>query len=137
MPDSQPGDCDLLLSGGAVVTVDDDRRVLEPGAVAIAGDRIVAVGTPDELAGMRAARTVDCRGAAVLPGLIDCHNHLFQGLARGLGEGMGGWPWLAEFMWPYAGAITLEETRAAAFLGAVEAVRAGTTAILDHQYGRT
>jgi 5-methylthioadenosine/S-adenosylhomocysteine deaminase len=127
--------CDLLLTGGAVVTVDDDRRVIDPGAVAISDDRIVAVGTSDELADLAAARTIDCSGKAILPGLIDCHNHLFQTLARGLGEALGGWRWLAEFMWPYAGAITSEDTRAAAMLGAIEAVRAGTTAMLDHHYG--
>ncbi len=132
-----PRACDLLLTGGCVVTVDDDRRVLDPGAVAIAADRIVAVGTPNELATFRAARTVDCSGSAIIPGLVDCHNHLFQGLARGLGEGLGGWRWLAEFMWPYAGAITAQESQAAALLGAIEAARAGTTAILDHHYGRT
>src|SRR5919201_5260285 len=120
MPESRPTDCDLVLTGGAVVTVDDDRRVLEPGAVAISGDRIVAVGTPDELAAVRAARTVDCRGKAVLPGLIDCHNHLFQGLARGLGEGMSLWPWLCDFMWPYSAAITREEADVAAPPGGAE-----------------
>ena len=80
-------ECDLLLTGGSVVTVDDERRVIEPGAVAVSGNRIVAVGTDDDLAGYRAGRTIDCSGHAVMPGLIDTHNHLFQGLARGLGEG--------------------------------------------------
>jgi 5-methylthioadenosine/S-adenosylhomocysteine deaminase len=126
--------CDLLLTGGSVITVDDDRRVLEPGAVAIAGERIVAVGTPDELKGFRAARTIDCRGKAVIPGLVDCHNHLFQGLARGLGEGMSLWQWLSEFMWPYAAAISPQEAEVAAALGAIEAVRAGTTTITDNHY---
>jgi 5-methylthioadenosine/S-adenosylhomocysteine deaminase len=129
--------CDLLLTGGCVLTVDDRRRVLDPGAVAITGERIVAVGSPEELARYRPDRTVDCSGTAITPGFVDCHNHLFQGLARGLGEGLDGWRWLAEFMWPYAGAITPGETRAAALLGAIEAARAGTTAILDHHYGRT
>ena len=79
--------CDLLLTGGSVVTVDDERRVIEPGAVAIDGDRIVAVGPADELAGWSAARRVDCSGRAIVPGFIDCHSHLFQSLARGLGTG--------------------------------------------------
>jgi 5-methylthioadenosine/S-adenosylhomocysteine deaminase len=134
MPESRPSECDLLLTGGAVVTVDDHRRVLEPGAVAIVGDRIVAVGPPEELRAYRAARTVDCRGKAVMPGLIDCHNHLFQGLARGLGEGMSLWPWLCDFMWPYSATITREEAVVAARLGAIEATRAGTTAIVDNHY---
>jgi 5-methylthioadenosine/S-adenosylhomocysteine deaminase len=64
--------------------MDAVRRVLDPGAVALAGDRIAAVGTPDELAGWRSARTIDCSGKAVLPGLVDRHNHLFQYLIRGL-----------------------------------------------------
>lgn len=126
--------CDLLLQGGSVVTVDNDRRVVTPGAVAIAGDRIVAVGTLRELLTYRATRTVDCAGKAVIPGFVDCHNHLFQGLARGLGEGPSGWEWLATFMWPYAGTISADEVRVAAYLGAIEA--AGTTSILDHHYGR-
>src|SRR5260370_32592609 len=84
---------DLLLTGGAVVTVDDERRVIEPGAIAVAGDRIVAVGTPADLQGLRAERTVDTGGKAITPGFIDCHNHMFQLIARGLGEGMALWPW--------------------------------------------
>ena len=127
-------DCDILLTGGSVVTVDDDRRVIEPGAVAVTGSRIVAVGPVADLAGYRARRTIDCTGHAVLPGLIDTHNHLFQGLARGLGEGMPLWTWLTDFMWPYSISINLAEGRIGAKLGAVEAVKAGTTTVIDHHY---
>ena len=101
--------CDLLLTGGSVVTVDDDRRVLEPGAVAITDDRISAVGTADELASIHAARTIDCTGKAVIPGFVDCHNHLFQLITRGLGEGLELGPWLSDFMWPVSTTITREE----------------------------
>ena len=41
---------DLLLTGGTVVTVDTDRRVVLDGAVAIDHGRIVAVGPADEIA---------------------------------------------------------------------------------------
>ena len=126
--------CDLLLTGGSVVTVDDERRVIEPGAVAIDGDRIVAVGPADELAGWSAARRVDCSGRAIIPGLVDCHSHLFQSLARGLGDGLALWPWLNEFMWPYAFSINAQEARVAALLGAAQAARAGTTCIIDNHY---
>jgi 5-methylthioadenosine/S-adenosylhomocysteine deaminase len=126
--------CDLLLTGGSVVTVDDDRRVIDGGAVAIAGDRILEVGTKEELSDIRAGRTIDCTGKAVIPGFVDCHTHLFQGLARGVGEGMSLWPWLCDFMWPYAAAITPDEAEVAARLGAIESARAGTTAIVDNHY---
>src|SRR5205814_5456449 len=130
-------ECDLLLTGGSVITMDGDRRVLEPGAVAIHGDRIVGVFDGDAPAAIRgrSRRIVDCAARALVPGFVDCHSHLFQTLARGLGEGLGGWPWLAEFMWPYAGALTPADVEAAVRMGAVESVRAGITSVLDHHYG--
>ena len=39
----------LIITGGVIVTMDDDRRVLTPGAIAIAGDGIVAIGSPDRV----------------------------------------------------------------------------------------
>ena len=126
--------CDLLLEGGSVVTVDDERRVIEPGSVAITGNRIVAVGPMDELSSYQAKRVIDCRNKAVMPGLIDTHNHLFQGMARGLGEGMPLWTWLTDFMWPFSIAITHEEGRIGAMLGAIESARAGTTMVVDNHY---
>jgi 5-methylthioadenosine/S-adenosylhomocysteine deaminase len=129
--------CDLLLTGGSVVTVDDDRSVFDPGAVAITGSRIDSVGPAEELAGIEAARTIDCSGRAVIPGFTDCHNHLFQFLTRGLGEGMELWPWLSEFMWRVSTGITREEAVASARLGALEAAKGGTTAIVDNHYAPT
>ncbi|HEY7280830.1 MAG TPA: amidohydrolase [Actinomycetota bacterium] len=131
-------DCDLLLTGGAVITMDGARRVLDPGIVAVAEDRIVAVDTvPDGDQGWNAARTVDCRGCVVMPGLVDCHNHLFNSLSRGLGEGLSLWPWLRDFKWPYNSSITRDEAVAAVKLSAVEAARAGVTSVLDHAYAPT
>ncbi|MFC9434733.1 amidohydrolase family protein [Nocardia sp. NPDC057030] len=126
--------CDLLLTGGTVITVDDSRTVHHQGTVAVSGSRIVAVGTAAELADWRADTVLDCGGRAVLPGFVDGHNHLAQALARGLGEGMSIVPWLCEFMWPYSIAMTHEDAVAAARLGAVEALRAGTTTVIDNHY---
>ena len=133
MATSQPA-CDMLLIGGSVVTVDDDRRVIEPGVVAIDGERITAVGPAEDFAGWTSARRIDCSGKAVIPGFVDCHSHLFQTLARGLGDGLALWPWLNEFMWPYAFTIAPNEARIAALVGAAQAARAGTTCIIDNHY---
>lgn len=126
--------CDLLLTGGTVLTVDDDRSVHDPGAVAVNGDRIAAVGPAARLAHVTADQVIDCTGKVVLPGLIDGHNHLYQALARGLGEGMSIVPWLCEFMWPYSIAMTAQDAVSGAWLGAAEALRAGTTTIIDNHY---
>ena len=135
-PRTAPSHCDLLLEGGTVLTLDPHNPVIEHGFVAITGDRITAVGDGRQSGSFEADRTISCRGKMVMPGLIDCHNHLFQSLGRTLGEGLSGWAWLSEFMWPYAAGITRSETVAAVYLGALEAVLAGTSCVLDHHYGR-
>src|SRR5215212_11634153 len=77
---------DLLLAGGTVVTVDEQRRILDDGAVAVDGGRIVAVGPSAEIAVQyQAAETIDCRGKLVLPGLIDAHGHGGHSLIKTVG----------------------------------------------------
>jgi 5-methylthioadenosine/S-adenosylhomocysteine deaminase len=79
---------DLLIANGTVIAVDPARRVIENGAVAIAGDRIVAVGPLETISGRHdAKRTIDARGKAVLPGLIDAHAHAGHGLIKTMGGG--------------------------------------------------
>lgn len=136
-PQGLPIRCDIMLTEGTIVTVDSEHPVIDRGFVAISGDRIVGVGGHEEAARFVADRRISCRGRVVMPGLVDCHNHMFQSLGRTLGEGLTGWEWLSRFMWPYAAQITPKETMAAVYLGAVEAVLAGTTSVLDHHYGRT
>ena len=70
-------DADLLISGGTVVTQNDQRDIIDRGAVAVQGATIVAVGPADLLEGRyRARRTIDARGQFVFPGLINTHTHL-------------------------------------------------------------
>jgi len=74
---------DLLLLHGTVITVDRDRRVIEDGAVAISGDRIVEVGTSAELEPKHVGKKiVDCRGKVVIPGLVDAHGHAGHSLIK-------------------------------------------------------
>lgn len=130
-------DCDLLLDGGVVVTVDDQRNVFDPGSVAVKDGRILAVGPSTDLADWRADRKIDTTGMAVTPGFVDAHQHLFQYLTRGLGEGLELWPWLSEFVWPVTGAMTEADAVTGARLGAIEAAHSGVTTILDHHYTPT
>jgi 5-methylthioadenosine/S-adenosylhomocysteine deaminase len=126
--------CRLLLTGGTVLTVDDDRTVHPSGTVAIDGTHIIGVGPAADFTGWTADEVVDCRGKAVLPGFVDGHNHLYQALARGLGEGMSIVPWLCEFMWPFSIGITSGDAVAGARLAAAEALRSGITTVIDNHY---
>src|SRR5688572_31690092 len=69
---------DLILSNGRIITVDERFSIAQ--AVAVRGDRIVAVGTDQELARLARpdARRIDLRGKAVIPGVIDNHLHLLR-----------------------------------------------------------
>ncbi len=67
---------DIVLSGGKVLIVDDRFSVAE--AVAIRGERILAVGDDDRILKMAGPQTerIDLEGKTVVPGLIDTHYHL-------------------------------------------------------------
>lgn len=67
---------DLLFINGQVITMDPRRPMAE--ALGTWGNRIAAVGTTAELAGLKgpATRVIDLRGKSLLPGFIDAHCHL-------------------------------------------------------------
>jgi 5-methylthioadenosine/S-adenosylhomocysteine deaminase len=79
---------DLLIEGAAVVTVDLFDRVIEDGAIAIRGDRIVSVGSTEELQPLKASthRVIDAQKMAALPGFVDTHTHAGHALTRALGH---------------------------------------------------
>ena len=68
----------LVLSNGKIVTVDDRFTIAE--AVALRGERIVGVGTNQEIAQLAGpnTRTIDLGGRTVIPGLIDNHAHIME-----------------------------------------------------------
>src|SRR2546421_10288418 len=74
----QQSSADLILTNGKIITVDERFAIAQ--AVAIKGDRVVAVGTNQQIAQMAgpATRRVDLRGRSVVPGLIDNHMHLLR-----------------------------------------------------------
>jgi predicted amidohydrolase YtcJ len=80
LPAQQPAP-DLILSNGKIITVDERFTIAQ--AVAIKGDRIVAVGTNQAIAQLAGANTrrIDLLGKSVMPGLIDNHMHLLRAAA--------------------------------------------------------
>jgi 5-methylthioadenosine/S-adenosylhomocysteine deaminase len=80
-----------LIEHGWVVPVDGRHGAIEDGAVAIDGDRIVAVGpAADVRRRVSSARTIDARGKVVLPGFVNTHTHLIGGVNKGLTEDAAG-----------------------------------------------
>ena len=106
--------CDLLVTAAGVVTVDPNDTILRPGAIAVSGQRIVAVGSPDELARAYAPKKrIEAPACWVFPGLINTHNHLWQTMLKGLGDDMGLIDWIQRLLVPTMPLIDDE----AAYLG--------------------
>jgi 5-methylthioadenosine/S-adenosylhomocysteine deaminase len=131
-----PETADLLVRGGTVVTMDGDRRVLENGAIAIRGDRILDVGTEDELRRRyRARRAIDAAGRVVLPGLINTHTHAAMALFRGLADDLPLQEWLEKAIFPAEAKNVNEEfVRWGTRLACLEMIQGGTTAFVDMYY---
>jgi cytosine/adenosine deaminase-related metal-dependent hydrolase len=122
-------EADLLVTGGAVITMDAANRVIDDGAVAVAGDRIVAVGPAAAVRDRFPAprRTLDARRHAVLPGLIDTHGHGGHTLARTIGGHTRPYGWRAMIDHLYFRSTTEAYWYADGLLSALERLRFGTT----------
>jgi len=129
---------DLLLRGGTLVTCDARDTVLEADLL-VQGGRIAAIGAKAARAALRPARVIDARGCAVIPGIVQAHVHLCQVLFRGMADDLPLLSWLRERIWPLEAAHDEKSLRVSAELGLLEAMRAGTTTLLDmgtvHGYG--
>ena len=118
----------LILKHARILTMDARRRIVD-GDVVITGDRITAMGGPGRA--KAGAKTLDCTGLVVIPGLIQAHIHLCQTLFRGLADDLVLEDWLAKRIWPLEAAHTPDSIYWSAMLGAAELLLGGTTAILD------
>ena len=112
------------------------RRVIEDGAVAVRGGRILAIGTRAEIEPKYVAReTLDARGRVVIPGLINGHTHVPMTLFRGLADDLDLNEWLTKYIFPAeAKNVTEEFVRVGTRLGLAEMIRGGTTTYCDMYY---
>jgi 5-methylthioadenosine/S-adenosylhomocysteine deaminase len=126
----------LVITRGAVVTMDAAARVLTPGAVAIEGRDIVAVDTPEAIAARYEPQdTIDASGHVVLPGLINTHTHAPMVLYRGLADDLALMEWLQKYIFPAeAKTVSPEFVRAGTRLAVLEMIQSGTTAYADMYY---
>jgi 5-methylthioadenosine/S-adenosylhomocysteine deaminase len=126
----------LIVAGGDVITMDGQRHVLSPGAVAVDGTDIVAVGTPEDVARrFTAAETIDAAGQVVLPGLVNTHTHAAMVLYRGLADDLALMDWLQKYIFPAeAKTVSPEMVRVGTRLAALEMIQSGTTTFADMYY---
>ncbi len=126
----------LLLSAGTVVTMDAQRRVFTDGAVAIQGEKIVAVGPRAELEReFKGARRLHKPDAILMPGLINTHTHVAMSLMRGVADDKRLQDWLESYIFPAeARNVSKEFCYWGTLLGCLEMLLSGTTTYTDMYY---
>src|SRR5512134_1369659 len=126
----------LIVHNGIIITVDGNRRILNPGSIAVNGTDIVAIDTPANIsARYKAADTIDATGKVVMPGLINTHTHAAMVMYRGLGNDLALMDWLQKYIFPAeARTVSPEFVRVGTRLAALEMIQSGTTLFADMYY---
>lgn len=127
----------MLIKNATLVTWDNPNQILPAHAIYIQDGRIAALGPSAELAARHPqAHTLDANGQLLLPGLICAHTHFYGAFARGMaipGNAPANFPEiLQKLWWPLDRALTEEDVRYSALLCLADAIRHGTTTLVDH-----
>ena len=127
---------DWLLTARWVVTMDGSRRVIENGAVAVVGERIVAAGPVAELAKRyQPKQRIDAPDAILAPGLVNAHTHAPMALFRGIADDLRLQEWLEKYIFPAeAKNVSPQFVREGTTLACVEMLLSGTTTYADMYY---
>ena len=125
----------LVLDAELVATMDDERREIAGGWVAVTDGLVSAVGGPSDPRPERRMRTLDARGCLVTPGLINTHHHIYQNLTRAYRAANKGslFPWLTT-LYPLWARLDEEAAYVSAWVGLVELALGGCTTTTDHLY---
>ena len=122
----------VVFSHTTVITVD---AVQDDVALAVDGATIAAIGPTDAiLQRYPNAEIYDGRGKALCPGLVNCHAHLAATLERGFNEDFG-FPTSARLSVRPASLLQGNEETLMVTIGALEAIRTGTTTLVENSGG--
>jgi 8-oxoguanine deaminase len=131
----------IIQHADVLVTMDAQRREINNGALYIEDREIKFVGSSDEVEqylrdqDISPHRSIDASGTVLIPGLVNCHHHLYQTLTRSIGtaQGLSLFDWLTT-LYPIWGQMDAESVYVSAKLGLVELVLSGATTVADHLY---
>ena len=132
----QPQPVDLLIEARWIVPVEPHAVVLENHAVAVQGDRIVALlPIADARAAYAPRERVELGEHALIPGLVNSHTHNPMTLLRGLADDLPLMVWLQQHIWPAeAKVIGPEFVRDGVELAVAEMLRGGTTCANENYF---
>ncbi len=124
---------DMLITGGTIVTLDERDTIFTPGALAIDGDAIVAIGEKEEILSSYQGRdTIDVSGSIIMPGLINAHTHAAMTCFRGIADDRELMDWLNNYIFPAESRnVNPELAYWGSVLACAEMIKSGTTTFSD------
>ena len=127
----------MLITNATLLTLDAENRILEDQAIYLENGKIAAIGPEKALqAWYPEAETLDARGQYVMPGNVCAHTHFYGAFARGMsipGPAPKDFPEiLQKLWWPLDKALDPDAIRLSAQIMLADAIRNGTTTVLDH-----
>lgn len=139
IPDLYPAGTDFsvvptdrkIIKGGTVLSIDPNVGDFTEGDILIEGDRIVEVGRN---LGAADAEIIDASGKIVIPGFVDTHRHIWEGILRNIGTDVpleGRVSYISFVLRTLAPAYRPEDVYAGNLVSAVGAIDAGVTTLLD------
>ena len=124
--------CDILIHNGQIITMDPERGIYRPGAVAVSGSRIVEVGSDADLRRRYDAKeTLDAEGGIVHPGFIDAHNHVVHTSCRGVFPNVRDTGPSSVNFADWKAGVTGEDEAAATAMACLEMLRGGFTMFIE------
>ncbi len=132
----------MLITHGLVVCMTEPDRVIEDGALRVRHGLIADIGPTQELlarhgqAAEQAQDEIDAGGKLILPGNICAHTHFYGAFARGMaipGQPAADFVQILERLWwKLDRGLDLEGVRYSALVCLINAIRHGTTTLIDH-----
>jgi len=118
-----------VLKNFIIVTIDQSNRIIRDGSLVFDHGKITAVGPVDSIHCPPGAEVIDGHGTmAVMPGFVDAHSH--SSLLRGYSENLNLMDWLPVYQREHQ-VLTAEDAYWASLLCYLEALKGGTTTVLD------
>ena len=129
---------DILISGGTVVTLDKERRIIKDGSVAVDGNKITEVGEDQVLRKKyKADKVIEAKGRLVLPGFINAHTHCQTSVISLRGHGVETPAGLYQRTMPIKEFVSDKERYYIGIAGCLADLRFGVTCIADVDFGET
>ncbi|MGD1996791.1 MAG: amidohydrolase family protein, partial [Anaerolineae bacterium] len=127
----------MLITHARLATFGSDPQLIEDGALLINGETIAELGTTARLTARHPdEERWDADGQLVMPASICGHTHFYGAFARGMavpGEPPANFPQILEQLWwRLDKVLSLEDVRYSALVCLVDAIRHGTTTLIDH-----